>query len=221
MPEIALAVDARLDTGSAASRRLRGAGRIPAVVYGHGAEPLSIDVDARALRNALTSEAGTNALLRLELGSTEHLVLAREIQRHPVRHTVSHVDFQIVRRDEIVHSEVGLTLVGEAEAVNKADGTIGQEFFSVEVKAKPADLPSHVEIDISELQIGDHITVADLKLPAGVAIDLDPETVLVVAHPPRVAAEGAVAEGEAAAEGEGAGADATAAAEDSSGSSPS
>jgi large subunit ribosomal protein L25 len=216
MPEIALAVDARPDTGSAASRRLRAEGRIPAVVYGHGIEPLSVAVDARALRGALTSDAGTNALLRLELGETEHLVLARDIQRHPVRHTVSHVDFQIVRRDEIVHAEVNVTLTGDAVAVHKGEGTVAQEIFSLEVKAKPADLPSHLELDISELQIGDQLRVSDIVFPEGVATDLDPETILVIAHPPRVVVEeveeaeeeeGAVAAAaaEGAAEGGGAG----------------
>lgn len=209
MPEIALAVDARPDKGSAASRRLRAAGQIPAVVYGHGTEPLSIAVDARALRGALTTEAGTNALLRLELGSDEHLVLAREIQRHPVRHTVSHIDFQIVRRDEIVHAEVNITLVGDAVAVHKGDGVIAQELFSIEVKAKPADLPSHLELDISELEIGSQLHLSDISLPEGVATDVEPETIVVIAHPPRVeiveveegeeAEEGA--EGEAPAEG--------------------
>jgi large subunit ribosomal protein L25 len=208
MPEIALAVDARTESGSAASRRLRASGRIPAIVYGHGADPLSITVDGRALRTALTTEAGTNALLRLELGETQYLAMAREIQRHPVRHTVSHVDFQIVRHDEITQSEVSLTLVGEATAVHRGEGTVGQEFFTIAVKARPADLPSHLELDISSLEIGDRITVAGLDLPEGVTIDLEPETVLVVAHPPRVRAdeaeEGEVVEGAEAAEGEGA-----------------
>jgi large subunit ribosomal protein L25 len=199
MPEIALAIDARPDTGSAASRRLRAAGRIPAVVYGHGIEPLSIAVDARELRGALTSDAGTNALLRLELGDTEHLVLARDIQRHPVRHTVSHVDFQIVRRDEIVHAEVNVTLVGDATAVHKGEGTVAQEVFSIDVKAKPADLPSHLEVDISALEIGNQLHVSDIVFPEGVETDVDPETIIVIAHPPRVVVE-EVAEGEAAEE---------------------
>jgi large subunit ribosomal protein L25 len=224
MPEIPLVVDAGRTHGSAASRRLRAGGRIPAIVYGHGIEPIPVSVDGRALRTALGTEAGTNALLRLEMDGVNHLALAREIQRHPVRHTVTHVDFQVVSRDEIVHADVNLVLVGEAEAVHKGDGMVDQETFTVAVKAKPADLPSHFEISIEGLEIGQTIRLSDLNMPAGVTTDLDPETVLVVAHPPKgptpeeiAAEEEAAAEAEAAgtggAEGEGAGGEAAPAAE--------
>lgn len=208
MAEIPLVVDADRERGTAASRRLRAAGKIPAVVYGHGIEPIHVAVDGRELRTAFGTESGTNALLRLEIGSDRHLALAREIQRHPVRHTVTHVDFQVVSRDEIVHAEVNVTLVGEAVAVGHAGGTVDQELFALPVKAKPGDLPPHFEIDVSGLDVGDVVRLAELKIPTGVTTDLDPETVLVVAHPPRVVAlpeDEAAAVAEAAAEaGEGA-----------------
>ncbi len=199
MAEISLVVDAGRTHGPAASRRLRAAGQIPAIIYGHGMEPIAVSVDGRALRSALTTESGTNALLRIEIGDTHHLALAREIQRHPVRHTVTHVDFQIVRRDEIIQSDVSISLVGDTTAIHRADGTIDQELFSLPVKAKPADLPSHLEFDISTLGIGDIVRVSELELPDGVATDVDPDTVVAAVHAMRVAAEGEGAEG---AEGE-------------------
>jgi large subunit ribosomal protein L25 len=182
MAEIPLVVDAGRPHGTAVSRRLRAAGKIPAVVYGHGMEPVSVTVDGRALRTALGSDAGTNALLRLEIGDTHHLALAREIQRHPVRHTVTHVDFQVVNRDQIVSYELTVTLVGEATAVARADGSVDQELFSLQVKAKPGDLPSHLELDIAELAVGDTLRVSDIELPEGITTDADPETLVVVAH---------------------------------------
>jgi large subunit ribosomal protein L25 len=209
MAEIPLVAESGRSHGTAESRRLRAAGKVPAVVYGHGIDPISIAVDGRALRTAFGTASGTNALLRLEIGETHHLALAREIQRHPVRHTVSHVDFQVVSRDEIVHAEVTLTLVGEAAAVVQADGSVDQELFTLAVKAKPGDLPSHLEIEVAGLAVGDIVRLSELKLPEGVATDLDPETVLVVAHPPKgpsaeeLEAGAEAAEAEAAGEGAG------------------
>jgi large subunit ribosomal protein L25 len=195
MAEISLVVDVGREHGSPASRRLRSVGKIPGIVYGHGIDPIAVEVDGRALRHALTTEAGTNALLRLEIGKEQHLALARELQRHPVRHTVTHIDFLIVGRDEIVTTEVSITLIGDALAVHRGDGHVEQQLFALTVKAKPADIPTGFEVDISELRVG------DLKVPAGVTIDLDPEDVVVAAHAPRVQEELEEPEAEEAVEG--------------------
>src|ERR1700759_5270608 len=122
MAEITLVARSGRTTGSASSRRLRAAGRIPAVVYGHGMAGESVSVDGRELRHALSGEAGVNQLLSLKVGSETHLALARALQRHPVRHTVLHVDFQVVSRDEIISAEVPVVLVGEAKAVELEQG---------------------------------------------------------------------------------------------------
>ncbi len=217
MAEIQLVAEPGRAEGSRASRRLRHAGRIPAVVYGHGIDPISVSVDAREVRAALNGEAGTRALLQLQIGSEHHLAVARQLQRHPVRHTVTHIDFQVVSRDEVIGAEVPITLVGEAVAVHRGDGTVAQDLMSLAVKARPADLPPHIEVDVSELEIGSTIRVGDLSLPDGVETDVDPEQAIAVGQPPRVvipeeaeatkAEEGAEpAAGEAeAAGGEGAG----------------
>ena len=193
MADITLVADPTRPSGSRESGRLRAAGRIPAVVYGHGIDPISVSVNARDLRTALGGEAGSRALLRLVIGDGEHLAMARQLQRHPVRHTVIHVDFQVVSRDEVISAEVPILLVGEAVAVNKNDGTVDQEMTVVSVKAKPADLPPNLEVDISDLEIGDSIRAGDIELPPGVELDEDGDSPVVVAHAPRAVVEEAPA----------------------------
>ncbi len=198
MDEVSLVADVGRVKGSAEARRLRRAGKVPAVLYGHGVDPLPLAVGSRDLRAALTSDSGLNALISLDVDGQRHLAMARQLQRHPVRRTVDHVDFVIVRRDEIVSAEVPVHLVGEAEAVERADGLVEQQLFSLVVHAKPADIPNALEVDITELSIGEAIRVGDLKLPAGVTTEVDPEDTVVAGQASRVAAE--VEEDAAAAE---------------------
>lgn len=182
MAEITLVAESGRATGSSSSRRLRSEGRIPAVVYGHGIDPISVSVDARELRTALSGEAGSRALLSLQIGGEAHLAMARQLQRHPVRHTVTHIDFQVVRHDEIISAEVPVHLTGEAIEVNRADGLIEHELQALPVRSTPGGLPSSFEVDISALSIGDSIRASDLPLPEGVELDTDPDTVVVSAR---------------------------------------
>lgn len=199
MPEITLHAEVGRAVGSRPARRLRREGRVPGVVYGHGTDPVPVAVVGRDLRNALSGEAGANTLLSLEAGDRTFLTLAREMQRHPVRGTVTHVDFQIVRRDEIIAADVPVNLVGEALEVHHGDGLVDQQLFALPVRAKPADIPASLELDISSLTIGGGLRVADLHLPPGVTTDLEDDVAIVTGQPPRVQA---AAEGEAeAAEG--------------------
>jgi len=205
MPEITLHAEVGRPVGSRPARRLRRDGMIPAIIYGHGTNPVAVTVVGRELRAALSGEAGANTLLSLEAGDRTFLTLAREMQRHPVRGTVTHVDFQIVRRDEIIAADVPITLVGEAVEVHHGDGLVDQQLFSLPVRAKPADIPNVLELDVSGLTIGAALRVADLQLPAGVTTDLDDEAPVVTGQPPRIQAleEGEeVAEGAEVAEGE-------------------
>ena len=182
MQEVSLAADPARPTGSAASRRLRAAGKVPAVLYGHGVVPQALAVDARALRAALTGETGVNALISLDVAGTSHLAMARQLQRDPLRGSVSHVDFVIVRRDEVVAADVPVRLVGEAQQVERNDGLVEQQLFTLSVAARPADIPVSVEVDISGLVIGESIRVGDLKLPAGVSTEIEPDETVVVAQ---------------------------------------
>jgi large subunit ribosomal protein L25 len=202
MEEVTLTAELGRPTGSRPSRRLRHDGKVPAVLYGHGTDPMALAVDGRELRNALTGDAGLNALITLQVDSESHLAMARHLQRHPVKGTVDHVDFVIVRRDEIVTAEVPITLVGEATEVNQNDGIVEQQLFSLTIKAKPLEIPAGLEADISGLVIGEAVRVADLKLPSGVETEVDPEEAVVVGQPPAAVELPEPGEGEEAVEGE-------------------
>ena len=207
MAELNLVAEAGRSVGTRPARRMRDDGRIPAVVYGPGVTPIPVTVAAKDLRLALSTDAGLNAVLSLQLDGKEYLTMARELQRHPVRGTVIHVDFQVVDPNRQIAADVPITLVGEAVELHRSDGLLDQQLFSLPVKARPADIPTHLEVDITDIIIGSAMRVVDIALPDGVITELDPESVVVAGQAPRVAteegAEGEGAEGEGA-EGEGA-----------------
>lgn len=197
--------------GSRAAGRLRSEDLVPAVVYGHGSDPRSVSVARRELRQVLTGEAGMNALITLDLGDDSQLALVREVQRHPVRNNVTHVDFILVSRDEVVTVEVPIVLEGEALNVLRHEGTVDQQLFALTVQAKPGQIPNELTVDISELDLGDTVRVSDLVLPPGAATEVDGEEPVLVASFNTAAAEvealdAEVAE-EAAAEAEAEGGD--------------
>ena len=210
MAELTLVAEAGRPTGTSAARRLRHEGRIPAVVYGPGVAPVPVTVVARELRSALSTDAGLNAVLTLKVDGKQYLTMARALQRHPVRGTVTHVDFQVVDPNREITAEVLITLVGEPLELHRADGILDQQMFALPIKARPADIPTSLEADVSGLVIGSAVRVSDIALPAGVVTDLDPESVVAAGQAPRVqvleegaeaAAEGEAAEGAAPGEG--------------------
>jgi len=207
MAEVTLTAEVGRQLGSRATRRLRREGKIPAVIYGHGTDPVSVAVIGRELRVALNGEAGANQLLSLQTGTETYLALARDMQRHPIAQTVTHVDFQIVRRDEIISADVSIVLTGEALEVQHGDGLVDQQMFTISINARPSDIPTSVELDITNLVIGEQLRISDLALPSGVTTDVDPEAAVVIGQPPRVVtleeadgAEGAEGAAPAAAE---------------------
>lgn len=187
MPEITLEAEVGRPIGSSDTRRLREEGKIPGVVYGQGIDALAVAVDGKAFRHALSGEQGLNTLLDLVAGKKHYLVLAREIQRHPVRGTVSHVDFQVVSRTQGVEVEVPLEVVGDAVEVRHHDWEVDQQLFSVHVRAQPDRIPSSITVDISELQVGGAIRIGDLELPEGVEATQDALTTVIGTHAARVA----------------------------------
>jgi large subunit ribosomal protein L25 len=201
MADVTLAAEVGRTLGSRATRRLRREGKIPGVIYGHGTDPVSVAVVARELRLALNGEAGSNQLLSLDTGSTTYLTLARDMQRHPIAQTVTHVDFQIVRRDEIIAADVPVILIGEALEVHHGDGLVDQQMFTLSINARPADIPTSIEVDISELTIGAQLRISDINLPSGVTTDVDPESAVAIGQPPRVVTLEAEGEGGESAEG--------------------
>ena len=188
MSEYKLVAENRSEAGKGAARRLRASGRVPAVLYGHGARPEHLSVDARQFGQALRTDAGVNVLIELEVGR----------QRHPVRGNLIHVDFIQVRRGEKVHVQVPVHLVGEAPGVREG-GIADQDLYQVNVEAEVTAVPEAVEADVSGLGIGDVLRVADLKAPGGAVILDDAEAPVVSVVAPTVEAE---PEAEEAAEGE-------------------
>jgi large subunit ribosomal protein L25 len=166
--ELVLTADPTRDTGTRPSRRLRREGRVPAVVYGMGAEPVAVSVVWRELRHCLKTDAGINAVIELDIDGTRHTSIVKEVQRHPVRRDVIHVDFLRVDPHKPVMVEVPVLLVGEAKKVAAMQGVVDQQLFRVSVSVRPDSIPNEIEIDVSDLDIGDVITVGQLNLPGGV-----------------------------------------------------
>lgn len=213
--QITLRAETGRDTGSRASRRLRREGHVPAVVYGKGADPLSIAVDHRELRAALTTEAGLNALISLEVGKDKILTLPRVVETHPFRREIRHVDFVTVSLTDTVHTEIPVHFVGESVGI-EAGGVLSTARNVVQIEALVTNIPSFVELDISSLEIGDALRISDLPEIDGVVYLEEPEytvvsiTVPAAEEPEEVEdeeAEGEEAEGDEGeeADGEGAG----------------
>jgi large subunit ribosomal protein L25 len=202
--DIVLSAEAGRSTGSAASRRLRATGKIPAVLYGRGAEPAALTVDWRDLRAALTTDKGLNALLTVQVDGTSTKAVVKEMQRHPVRRDVLHVDFLAVDVDKPIAADVPIVLEGEATQVLREQGVVEQTVNAIVVHAKPDAIPGHLAVDVSDLEIGHTITIADLVLPEGVTTDADPEETIVTAKLTSLAlAEEEEGEEEEGEEGEG------------------
>lgn len=212
MAEIILKATPRPPQGTRPARRLRAEGRVPGVVYGLGADPITLTVEWRELRAALITEQGLNAVINLEIAGDRMPTLLKDMQRHPVRRNVLHVDFIRVDLDKTVDVEVTIHLEGDADLVSREGGVVDQVLQALLITAKPADIPSGLTIDITGLQIGEALRVSDIALPAGVTTHVDGDDPVVTAShgvsdldlEPAEAAEGAEApEGADAAEGAG------------------
>ncbi|HEX6420531.1 MAG TPA: 50S ribosomal protein L25 [Acidimicrobiales bacterium] len=200
--DIVLVAETGRPTGSSASRRLRAAGKIPAVLYGRGAEPAALSVDWRELRAALTTEKGLNALLTLKVDGRSTKAIVKELQRHPVRRDVLHVDFLAVDVGTAITTDVPIVIEGEATKVLREQGVVDHVLSALVIHAKPDAIPANIPVDVTELEIGHTITVGDLTLPPGVTSDVDPDETVVTAKLTSLALaeEGAAEEGEEAAE---------------------
>jgi large subunit ribosomal protein L25 len=216
--ETKLTAERRADHGKGVARKLRAAGRIPAVLYGHDQETQSLSVDGHDMFKVLHTSAGANVLVDLKVDKDEHLVLPREIQRNHIKGTIVHVDFLVVSRTETIEVNVEIIDIGEAPGV-KQGGVVDHHLREVLVECFPQDVPEHLEADVSGLDLNDVLHVSDLVAPQGVTILTNPEeTVLAVIVPavlkteadltiageePAAVEEPEAAEGEAV-EGEGA-----------------
>lgn len=178
-------------------RSLRRQGLLPAVIYGHGIDPITISLNAHNAAQRLP-RVSSSQLIVVDVEGTAHTVLVREKQRDPVTSAFVHVDFQAVSMTEKLRIMVGLDFVGEAPAVKLYDGIVVPAREEVEVECLPDDLPSVIQVDLSGMtEIGDVLYTRDLKLPARVVLVDDPDEVVVSITAPTSEAELAEAEGEA------------------------
>lgn len=205
MDQVTLRAEPRTDFGTRPSRRSRRDGTVPAIVYGRGLDAVAVSVGRRELHSALHTDAGSNALINLDLaGGKTLLTVAREIQRHPVRGDIVHLDFINISLDEKIEAEVGLEFLGTPRGVKVDAGIVETIRASVAVMALPMDIPPHIPLDISAMEVGDTLKLSDLPVIEGVEYLDDPDTDLVSVTIPRAVEAAAEVEGEEAlvAEGE-------------------
>jgi large subunit ribosomal protein L25 len=171
MKEFVLKTEPRTETGTSAARRLRRDGRVPAVVYGQGEDPVHVVVDERDLSAALRHHA---QVIDLELPEGVQRTLIRELQLDTYGERVRHIDLLRVVVGEVVTTEVGLTFFGTPKGVTEGDGVLETPLTEVEIECVPSDIPESIEVDVRKLEVGDRIHVADLVLPEGVRILTEP-----------------------------------------------
>lgn len=206
MSELLLSAESGRKEGTRPSRRLRREGKVPGVVYGLDADPVAVSVEWPALRKAITTEVGLNALITLDIEGDRALTVVKDLQRHPVRRDVIHVDFMRVTEDQTIDVDVPVVLEGEARNVTMYDGMVDQSMYSMTVSVKPADVPQQIVVDISDLELGETVKVGDVVLPDGVASAMDPDETVAIALITRSTRE-AIRRAEQAEAGEGEGAD--------------
>jgi large subunit ribosomal protein L25 len=192
--EVRIAAEPRTEFGKGGARRTRRAGKIPAVLYGHGTEPRHIAIPARDFAFAI--RGGINTLLTIDLGDGIELALPKAIQRDPIKGTFDHVDLLLVRSGEKVTVELPITITGEPAP----GGLVTQDLNSLTVEAEATHIPDRVEVSIEGLEVGSHVTAGQVVLPTGTTLVTDPET-LVVGVVASATAEADLATPEAAAEG--------------------
>ena len=186
--EITLDVKPRTEKGKGPARRFRAAGLVPAVFYGPSVEPVALLVDAKQMSQALHTEAGGNVLINLMLDGKRRLTIPREVQRHPIRGTILHVDFVNVARDQPINAQVPVHLVGESHGI-KEGGVLDQHLHEIQIEALPTAIPAAIEVDISGLGIGESLHVSDITVPGDVEVLTSQEEIVVAVTEARLAAE--------------------------------
>jgi large subunit ribosomal protein L25 len=206
--EFVLDAEPRSDKGKGASRRLRRENKVPGIIYGGGVEPLNIALDHNQVAHRLENEAFYSHVLTVKVGGNTHEAILRDVQRHPARPVIMHMDFQRISKDKPIHVHVPLHFVNEdkCEGVKLGGGIISKILVEVEVSCLPQNLPEYIEVDLLNLQVGESIHLSELKLPEGISLVAlshgsiaDHDTAVVSVHKPR----GALEEEEAAASAEG------------------
>jgi len=169
---VTLNAELRTDMGKGASRRLRRANKLPAIVYGSGKDPENLTLEQKDVQYELQQESFYTQVLELNIGGKKQDVLLRDMQHHPFRQVILHMDFQRVDAKVEVHVNVPLHFIGEEDApgVKQEGGAISHVMSEVEIVCLPKDIPEFIEVDLSEMHLGDILHLTDLKMPAGVEV---------------------------------------------------
>lgn len=196
MSHLTVEVEKRDSRGKNTNRRLRAAGQVPAVVYGGGKEPVAIQVGQRQFENLMRSAGNENAVFLLKMAGTDQSrhTMIRELQQDPINGKLIHIDFLRVVMDQAVKAMVPVEIHGLATGVKNEGGILDFVTREVEVQCLPDKIPVHLDVDVSELHIGQHLEAKDLELPEGVEILEAPERVLVSISAPKGGAEDEVDE---------------------------
>ncbi|MGH2687670.1 MAG: 50S ribosomal protein L25 [Actinomycetota bacterium] len=187
--EVTLSARPRPLRGKGPARRARMAGLVPGILYGPALDPLPLSVDAKAMQHALHTEAGGNVMITLELEGRKYLAMPREVHRHPIRGTLMHVDFVNISRDVAMTAAVPINLVGDAHGV-RMGGMLEHHLRDLNIEALPSAIPTGIDVDVSGLDIGQHIRVSDLTVPPAVTVlTQEDEVVASVVEPKTIVVE--------------------------------
>ena len=189
MATVSLSANSRDTKGKGAARTLRSQGQIPAVIYGHGRDPQPLVLNARDLDKLLSHIQAESTVIEVTVGGHTAKTLIREIQRHPIKRQILHVDFQALVAGEKVIVSIPIVLVGIPEGVRLEGGVLEQPLREIEIEVDPSNIPDHVEYDVTNMVIGDSVHISDLKVPEGVEVQDDPETSVAVLAAPRAVIE--------------------------------
>jgi large subunit ribosomal protein L25 len=172
-------VQPREQTGKNANRRSRAAGQIPAVVYGGGKESVAIEINRKTLLDTLKGHSGENPIFLLKLGDKERHAMIRNMEVDPVSRQVIHIDFQRVMMDQKVRVTVPIELTGTAVGVKTEGGMLDFVTREVHIECLPGEIPKHIDVDVTNVHVGQHIEAKDIQLPQGVILLDDPDRVIV------------------------------------------
>jgi large subunit ribosomal protein L25 len=189
MATVSLSANSRDGKGKGAARTLRSQGQIPAVIYGHGREPQALALNARDLDKMLSHIQAESTVIEVTVGGQTAKTLIREIQRHPIKRQILHVDFQALVAGEKVTVSIPIVLQGIPEGVRLEGGVLDQTLREIEIEVDPSNIPDHIEYDVTNMVIGDSVHISDLKVPEGVEVLDDPETSVAVLAAPRAVIE--------------------------------
>ena len=202
MSSASLNATVRNDTGKGAARKIRQAGDIPCVIYGHGREPQSLTINARETERLLQRISTSSTVIELSLDGKVARTLIREVQKHPFKKQIMHIDFQELVAGETISVRCPIVYVGTPEGVRLEGGVLDQIMHELHIEVDPSSIPGHIDVDVSTLKMGKSLHVSDLTMPAGVKVMDDPGSTVCVVAAPKVAVEDQPVAAEGAAEPE-------------------